>query len=85
VTDRIALGGGIWTDDKMIEVVRAGPATKAKNDGDFKLQSFRLCPGKPREFAQTRAGRPALPRLRGRIEVALVWLWGPNRLAISRL
>ena len=24
VTDRIALGGGIWTDDKMIEVVRAG-------------------------------------------------------------
>ncbi len=24
VTDRIAVGGGIWTDDKMIEVVRAG-------------------------------------------------------------
>jgi protein-tyrosine phosphatase len=24
VTDRIALGGGIWTDDKMMEVVRAG-------------------------------------------------------------
>jgi protein-tyrosine phosphatase len=24
VTDRIALGGGIWTDEKMIEVVRAG-------------------------------------------------------------
>ena len=24
VTDRIALGGGIWNDDKMIEVVRAG-------------------------------------------------------------
>jgi protein-tyrosine phosphatase len=24
VTDRIALGGGIWTDDKMVEVVRAG-------------------------------------------------------------
>ncbi len=24
VTDRIALGGGIWTEDKMIEVVRAG-------------------------------------------------------------
>ena len=23
VTDRIAVGGGIWTDDKMIEVVRA--------------------------------------------------------------
>ena len=24
VTDRIAVGGGIWTDDKMIEVVGAG-------------------------------------------------------------
>ncbi len=24
VTDRIAVGGGIWTDEKMIEVVRAG-------------------------------------------------------------
>jgi protein-tyrosine phosphatase len=24
VTDRIALGGGIWNDEKMIEVVRAG-------------------------------------------------------------
>ena len=24
VTDRIAVGGGIWSDDKMIEVVRAG-------------------------------------------------------------
>ena len=24
VTDRIAVGGGIWTEDKMIEVVRAG-------------------------------------------------------------
>ncbi len=24
VTDRIAVGGGIWNDDKMIEVVRAG-------------------------------------------------------------
>jgi protein-tyrosine phosphatase len=24
VTNRIAVGGGIWTDDKMIEVVRAG-------------------------------------------------------------
>jgi protein-tyrosine phosphatase len=24
VTDRIAVGGGIWIDDKMIEVVRAG-------------------------------------------------------------
>jgi len=24
VTPRIAVGGGIWTDDKMIEVVRAG-------------------------------------------------------------
>ena len=24
VTSRIAVGGGIWTDDKMIEVVRAG-------------------------------------------------------------
>jgi protein-tyrosine phosphatase len=24
VTDRIALGGGIWTDEKMMEVVRAG-------------------------------------------------------------
>jgi protein-tyrosine phosphatase len=24
VTDRIAVGGGIWTDDKMIEVVHAG-------------------------------------------------------------
>ena len=24
MTDRIAVGGGIWTDDKMIEVVRAG-------------------------------------------------------------
>jgi protein-tyrosine phosphatase len=24
VTDRIAVGGGIWTDQKMIEVVRAG-------------------------------------------------------------
>lgn len=24
VTDRIAVGGGIWTDDKMQEVVRAG-------------------------------------------------------------
>ena len=24
VTDRLAVGGGIWTDDKMIEVVRAG-------------------------------------------------------------
>jgi protein-tyrosine phosphatase len=24
VTDRIALGGGIWTDDKMIQVVKAG-------------------------------------------------------------
>ena len=24
VTDRIAIGGGIWTEDKMIEVVRAG-------------------------------------------------------------
>ncbi len=24
VTDRIAVGGGIWTDDKMVEVVRAG-------------------------------------------------------------
>jgi protein-tyrosine phosphatase len=24
VTDRLALGGGIWTEDKMIEVVRAG-------------------------------------------------------------
>ena len=24
VTNRIAVGGGIWTDEKMIEVVRAG-------------------------------------------------------------
>ena len=24
VTSRVAVGGGIWTDDKMIEVVRAG-------------------------------------------------------------
>jgi protein-tyrosine phosphatase len=24
VTDRIAVGGGIWTEDKMMEVVRAG-------------------------------------------------------------
>jgi protein-tyrosine phosphatase len=24
VTDRIAVGGGIWTDEQMIEVVRAG-------------------------------------------------------------
>ena len=24
VTDRIAVGGGIWTEEKMIEVVRAG-------------------------------------------------------------
>jgi protein-tyrosine phosphatase len=24
ITDRIAVGGGIWTEDKMIEVVRAG-------------------------------------------------------------
>jgi protein-tyrosine phosphatase len=24
LTDRIAVGGGIWTEDKMIEVVRAG-------------------------------------------------------------
>ena len=24
VTDRIAVGGGIWNDEKMIEVVRAG-------------------------------------------------------------
>jgi protein-tyrosine phosphatase len=24
VTDRIAVGGGIWTDEKMIEVVRGG-------------------------------------------------------------
>lgn len=24
VTNRIAIGGGIWTDEKMIEVVRAG-------------------------------------------------------------
>jgi protein-tyrosine phosphatase len=24
VTDRIAVGGGIWTDEKMMEVVRAG-------------------------------------------------------------
>jgi protein-tyrosine phosphatase len=24
ITDRIAVGGGIWTDDKMREVVRAG-------------------------------------------------------------
>ncbi len=24
ITDRIAVGGGIWTDPKMIEVVRAG-------------------------------------------------------------
>jgi len=24
ITDRIAVGGGIWTDQKMIEVVRAG-------------------------------------------------------------
>ena len=24
ITGRIAVGGGIWTDDKMIEVVRAG-------------------------------------------------------------
>ncbi len=24
VTDRIAVGGGIWTDDKMMEVVQAG-------------------------------------------------------------
>src|SRR4051794_272160 len=24
VTDRIAVGGGIWTDDQMIEVVRQG-------------------------------------------------------------
>ena len=24
VTDRMAVGGGIWTEDKMIEVVRAG-------------------------------------------------------------
>jgi protein-tyrosine phosphatase len=24
VTGRVAVGGGIWTDDKMIEVVRAG-------------------------------------------------------------
>jgi len=24
VTDRIAVGGGIWTEDKMIEVVQAG-------------------------------------------------------------
>jgi len=24
VTDRIAVGGGIWTEDKMIEVARAG-------------------------------------------------------------
>lgn len=24
VTDRLAVGGGIWTEDKMIEVVRAG-------------------------------------------------------------
>ena len=24
VTDRIAVGGGIWTDEKMVEVARAG-------------------------------------------------------------
>ena len=24
ITDRIAVGGGIWTDDKMIQVVKAG-------------------------------------------------------------
>jgi atypical dual specificity phosphatase len=24
VTDRLAVGGGIWTDDKMIDVVKAG-------------------------------------------------------------
>ncbi len=24
ITDRVAVGGGIWTDDKMIEVVRQG-------------------------------------------------------------
>ncbi|MGZ5003623.1 MAG: hypothetical protein ACXWBM_10560, partial [Chthoniobacterales bacterium] len=24
ITDRVAVGGGIWTDDKMIELVRMG-------------------------------------------------------------
>src|ERR1035441_10304274 len=54
---------------------RAHSATVASAVTDRSPRNVRFCPGIQRKPAQTRAGKPALPRLGGRIEVALVWLW----------